>query len=262
MRNKKDIPVVILAGGKGTSVGSNTVIPKPMVEVNGIPILLHIMDYYASFGFWKFIITTGFRGVLIAEYVRSIPFVNSEFNIKVQNKKIIEDIKQQDIDRSEWDITVVDTGISENTGARISKIKHLLDKYAMFMVTYGDLISDVDLDGLIKFHKMHMKTATLVAVHSPSRFRILGLYGESDEVRGFADKPVLQKDYISGGFYVLNQTIFDLKTLSSHPECSFEHDVLGELVNMKQVNAYKYDGFWQPLDTERDKQIIINKLNC
>ncbi|MFA6923072.1 MAG: sugar phosphate nucleotidyltransferase [Bacteroidales bacterium] len=235
--SNKNIPVVILAGGNGTNVGSNEIIPKPMVDINGEPLLKFIIEYFLKYDFKKFIITTGFKGDIIKKYIE-------------KNKNLCKEIN----------IEVVDTGENVNTGSRILNIKKHVENYDTFMVTYGDVYSDVDINELMDFHKSHKKTATVTAVHYPTRFRILGLYGSSEEVKGFTDKPVFQKDYINGGFYLLNKNIFNLDSFKSINNCSFELDVLEELVKTKELWAYKYNGFWQSLDTERDRKIITEYL--
>ena len=240
----KNIPVVILAGGNGTRVGTGNLIPKPMAEINHIPLIQYIMDYFSGFGFRKFVIAMG-------NYSESI---SSYFNA---------DYKAQYAEKYGWEIENLPTGINDNTGSRIYQLSHLLKKYPFFILTYGDVIADVNLNELIEFHLAHGKMATVTAVHYPTRFRILGLYGSNDEVRGFADKPVLQKDFINGGFYILNNEVLQMKSLTQDPACSFERHVLEELVSMRELIAYRHEGYWQSLDTERDlegiKQFLLKK---
>lgn len=263
------IPVVILAGGTGTNVGSDKIIPKPMVEINGVPLLLYILDHYGKFGFKKFIICAGYHSELIKEFAGRINLFDSQLNIKYSQDRIPKysiTPYSDTIDRTNWDITVIDTGINNSTGSRVAQIHHLVNTSPMFCLTYGDTISDINIHNLITFHLSHKKNASLVAVNLPIRFRILGLYGDSDLIRGFSEKPVLQKDFINGGFYVFNNSIFNLKSLRTDPECTLETEVLEELVVKKELYSFKHAGFWQHVDTERDRQKVSlwlsNRLKC
>ena len=220
------IPVVILAGGQGTRVGSSEIIPKPMVKINGSPLLFYIIDHYRKAGFRKFIICAG------------------------SSSRMIQDA----IPRSQRDIKVVDTGIENMTGSRLVQVRKHVEEAPFFCCTYGDTVSGIDLQDLLSFHIGHQKTASLVAVHAPTRFRILGLYGDDDLLRGFTEKPVLEKDFINGGFYVFNKTIFNLKTLKKNKDCVLETDVLENLIAKKDICAFRYTGFWQYVDTERDRK--------
>jgi glucose-1-phosphate cytidylyltransferase len=253
------IPVVILAGGTGTNVGSDKFIPKPMVEINGVPLLLHILDHYGKFGFNKFIICAGYHSELIKEFVGRVHLFGTQLNVRYTDDAIPKYSTTpypDTIDRKNWDITVIDTGINNLTGSRVAQVRHLVNYSPMFCLTYGDTISDINIHDLISFHLSHKKNASLVAVNLPIRFRILGLYGDSDLIRGFAEKPVLQKDFINGGFYVFNNSIFNLKSLRTDPECTLETDVLEELVANKELYSFKHAGFWQHIDTERDRQKV------
>lgn len=237
----ESIPVVILAGGNGTMLGAAVRRPKTMVEVCGRPLLDHIIKHFNRFGLRKFLVAAGHGLDLIETYVK---------REKAGNHWSGADLA----------VDLIDTGIAENTGARLARLKPLLSGESRFILTYGDVIADVPVDKLIKFHNDHGRMATLTAVHAPTRFRILGLHSVSDEVLGFADKPILQKDYISGGFYVLARGIFDLPVLTEDPGCSFEFDVLHDLVNRKQVMAYRHNGYWQSIDTERDMAKLTHYL--
>ncbi len=228
------IPVVLLAGGRGTPTSRGEIIPKAMIDVNARPLILYLLRQYAQVGFKKFIICTGLRGDLI--------------------KKYFELLRPTDfIDNSLLDIKIVDTGIDTMTGSRIARIKELLEHSPFFCLTYTDTVSNVNLIDLLEFHIKHKKTATLVAAHVPTRFRILGLYGEDDLVKGFSKEPLLKKDYINGGFYIFNSSIFNLKSLKADSSCTLENEVLEELVSRKQLAAFRYSGFWHYVDTERDR---------
>jgi glucose-1-phosphate cytidylyltransferase len=228
-------PVVILAGGKGINLGEkNEIIPKTMVKVKSNPLLKYIIDHYANYGFKKFIIACGYKQDLIKDYFASYS--------------------------GPLDIKLVDTGIDNMTGSRLAQVKQLVEGLEMFCFTYGDTISDVNLQEELQFHMKHKRTATLVAAHYPTRFRILGLIEDEDEIKGLAEKPILEKDYINGGFYLLNKSIFSCNKLSANPSCVFEEDVLEDLVARKEIYAYRHNGIWQPLDNEKDRQKIIQLL--
>ncbi len=255
-----DIPVVILAGGTGISLGpQGSTIPKTMVEINGLPLLLHLMDHYGRFGFRKFIICAGHHAELLKEFAARIPFIGNKTTVKMKQGKIELQLlpeSRQFPHRSDWEITIIDTGIDSMTGSRLAQVRSYVDTAPAFCVTYGDTLSNVDLHDLLAFHSGHGKTGTLLAVHNPTRFRILGLAEDDDMIKGFSEKPVLERDYINGGFYIFNTSLFEMKTLSSASSCVFETAVLEELISHKQLMAYRYNGFWQSLDNERDR----NKL--
>jgi len=224
-----EMPVVIFAGGKGINLGKNgEIIPKPMVEINGTPILKSIMEIYANAGLNNFIICTGAGGEMIKRFIPLLP--------------------------KQWKVSVVETGNNSMTGSRLAQAESLLSKHPAFCLTYGDTISDINIRDVIAFHMNHKRTATLLAVHAPIRFRILGLRDDDDQIKGLSDKPVLEKDYINGGFYVINNGIFKSPKLSTDPKCVLETDVLEDLISKKEVFAYRYNGYWQYLDNDRDRQ--------
>jgi len=225
-----ETPVVILAGGAGARLGSNNVIPKPMVEINGKPVLFYIIGHYVKAGFKKFIVCAGYGIEIVEEFVR----------------------------QKKWDVRVVNTGVENKTGSRVAQIKSLVNASPMFCLTYGDTVSDINLFDLVSFHIKHLKMGTLAAVHVPIRFRILGLYGDESLVRGFAAKPILQNDYINGGYYVFSNSIFNLATLTPDDNCTLETDVLEDIVAKKELYAFIHNGFWQHIDTDRDRQIAAS----
>lgn len=237
----KDVPVVILAGGIGIRMGKDgEFIPKPMVEINGHPLLLYVMGHYASYGFRKFVTCGGAKIEMIKDYF----------------SKINEDYPES----RHWEIDLVDTGVDNMTGSRLSNMRARVEKAPFFCLTYGDTVSDVDLKELLSFHLNQKKMATLVAVNPPIRFRILGLYGDDDLVRGFSGKPILRNDYINGGYYVMDHSIFGIDSLNSEPKCTLETDVLEEIVQKKELCAFRHTGFWQHMDTERDRKNIAEWL--
>ncbi|MFA5351398.1 MAG: sugar phosphate nucleotidyltransferase [Candidatus Omnitrophota bacterium] len=243
----KNIPVVIFAGGNGIGLGKGgKCIPKPLVEVNGIPVIFYIMDHYSKAGFRKFIICAGTGVELIKDFVSNIGIIGNKLKASANLKK--------------WSVSVVDTGINNMTGSRLAQARPMVESSPLFCLTYGDTVANVNLRDMLSFHLKHKKTGTLLAVHNPTRFRILGLFGDDDLIRGFSEKPVLEKDYINGGFYIFNNSIFNLKALSNKPSCVLETGVLEELILQKQLCAYRFNDFWQFVDAERDRQKVAQYL--
>jgi glucose-1-phosphate cytidylyltransferase len=235
--DNKKIPVIILAGGDGIAFGErNSIVPKTIVEINGRPLLAYIVDHYAQYGFSEFFVCAG------------------------KGKEMIEAYSGKNLIGKGKSVHVLDTGEENNTGSRVAQACKLVKGAERVALTYGDIYSDVELDLLQSAHIQSGRTATLLAVHRPTRFRILGLVENDTTVRGFANKPVRERDYINGGFYFLNKGIFSLPALSEDPGCVFEKEVLDALILEKELNAYKYLGFWYPLDSARDRRIISEHL--
>jgi len=221
--------VVILAGGFGTRLAEETdVIPKPMVLIGNIPILIHIMNYYSTFGHTDFIIALGYKAEYVSEY-----FKNSKFNQINPN----------------WKVKLEDTGLNTSTGGRIKKLENLLDEE--FMLTYGDGLSNVNLDQLIKHHFKEKKIATVTAVRPPARFGTLNIKGK--RVTKFNEKDPQATGWINGGFFCLNRKICEYITDST---ISFESEPVNKLVSMRQLSAFKHEGWWHPMDTLRDKRVL------
>ena len=235
MKNKANIPVIILVGGNGICLGENGEnIPKAMANIHGKPILLYIVEHYIKFGYQKFILCAGKGRELITDFVKKY-YINR-------------------------DITVVDTGLDNRTGSRLAQVADLVKNSEYIALTYGDTYSDVDLDKVLECHIKSGKKATLLAVNNPTRFRILGLVDNDSIVRGFAKKPVLERDFINGGFFFLNPAVFSLNSLSKEVKCTFENEVLEELVREKELNSCKHLGIWFPIDCERDINTISSLL--
>jgi glucose-1-phosphate cytidylyltransferase len=240
--------VVILAGGLGTRLAEETgVRPKPMVEIGGRPILWHIMNVYASYGFDDFLVACGYKGEMIKEYFANFFIHNSDFivdqrNGKRESVKITSDIS--------WRTGVVDTGLDTMTGGRILRLREWIGDET-FMVTYGDGLGNIDIKTLIEFHRNHGKTATVTAVHPPSRFGAMVI--KDHQVVEFSEKPQTREGWINGGFFVFEPAIFDLLTDDS---TVLEREPLEQLVNDDQLMAFHHSGFWQPMDTLREKQIL------
>ena len=237
--------VVILAGGLGTRLSEETGLrPKPMVEVGGKPILWHIMKMYSAHGIHDFIICCGYKGYIIKEYFANYFLHSSDVTIDLRNNKL--EILEQKAEP--WTITLVDTGENTQTGGRLKRVSAYLKNEEDFCLTYGDGVGSVNLTELISFHKGHGKPATMTAVQPPGRFGALELSGTS--IKAFIEKPQGDGGWINGGFFVLKpqvlQYIADDATL-------WEKTPLEQLAKNNEIEAFFHKGFWQPMDTLRDK---------
>ncbi|MDC2993115.1 glucose-1-phosphate cytidylyltransferase [bacterium] len=236
---------VILAGGYGTRISEETEArPKPMIEIGGKPILWHIMKNYSTFGIHEFVICCGYRGYLIKEYFANYFLHMSDVTFDmVDNRMEVHERKAEP-----WRVTLVDTGEGTLTGGRLKRVReHLIDEEA-FCFTYGDGVADVDIGALIAFHGNHGKLATVTAVRPPGRFGALML--EDGNVREFVEKPLGDGGWINGGFFVLSPKVLDYIDGDS---TSWEGKPLSKLAEEGQVQAYEHGGFWQAMDTLRDK---------
>ena len=239
---------IILAGGLGTRLSEETLKkPKPMVEIGGMPILWHIMKIYSSHGVNEFIICCGYKGYIIKEYFSNYFLHNSD--IKVDLKKNDLSIIRDNVEP--WNISLVDTGDETMTGGRLLRVKEYLSGEDSFCFTYGDGLSNVNINKLIEFHNSHNKKATLTAVHAPGRFGALGI--DKDNVNSFNEKPKGDGSMINGGFFVLNIEALDY---ISADETIWEKEPLENLAKDNQLSAFKHDDFWQPMDTLRDKNLL------
>jgi len=247
--DKGKIPVVIFCGGKGTRLQEETnVIPKPLVKIGEKPILWHIMKIYSSYGFNNFILPVGYKGEKIKEYFHNYPFLQSDFTIKFNNqKKIVFDNPSKE----NWQVTVIDTGLNTQTGARLRKIRKFIPG-DLFMLTYGDGVANIDIDKLFDFHLSHGKIGTVTGVYPVPRFGELTL--KNDKILKFGEKPKITNAFISGGFFVFNKKIF--KYLSIMENCVFEKKPLEKLARDGQLMCYKHKGFWQCMDTIRDVGVL------
>ncbi|MGZ2406218.1 glucose-1-phosphate cytidylyltransferase [Rhizobium ruizarguesonis] len=239
---------VILAGGLGTRLSEETDLkPKPMVEIGGRPILWHIMKIYNYFGVRDFVICLGYRGYLIKEYFANYALHMSDVTVSGRSGQL-----EFHNERGEdWRVTLIDTGEHTMTGGRLKRIKHLVADDEAFCMTYGDGVADVNIKKLMDFHKAHRKLATVTAVPPPGRFGILHMSDdENNLVARFGEKTESTFDSINGGYFVLNPACLDL---ISGDEMPWENDPMQALVNQNQLMAYRHDGFWQPMDTLREK---------
>lgn len=245
--------VVILAGGMGTRLSEETTLrPKPMVEIGGRPILWHIMKIYSSYGFNDFVICLGYKGHMIKEFFANYFLHSSDITIDLKENKL----EVHNNVSEPWKVTLVDTGLSTQTGARIKKVEKYVDGDS-FMLTYGDGVADVDLAKLLRHHKEMGKIATLTAVQPEGRFGILDI-GEDGLINKFQEKPNGDGNWINGGYFVFENDFF--KYLSLDENLILEKDPLEKLVQAKELTTYKHSGFWKCMDTIRDKEQLENIL--
>jgi glucose-1-phosphate cytidylyltransferase len=236
---------VILAGGLGTRISEETHLkPKPMIEIGGRPILWHIMKMYSSYGVNDFVICCGYKGYVIKEYfanyflhMSDITFDMSSNQMEVHEKKA-----------EPWKVTLVDTGDETLTGGRLRRVRRYVENESAFCFTYGDGVSDVDIAALIHFHQSHGKMASVTAVRPPGRYGALEINGHA--VTGFTEKPRGDGGMINGGFFVLSPSVIDL---IDGDRSSWEGEPLVKLVSMDELRAFEHNGFWQPMDTLREK---------
>lgn len=240
---------VLLAGGRGTRLSEETnARPKPMVEIGGWPILVHVMSIYAHHGFKDFVVACGYKAEIIKRYFNEIQILGSDFTIDLVTgkKEILEN------HRFDWRVTCIDTGLDTMTGGRIKRLAPFLGNKEPFFATYGDGVGNVDIESLLKFHKSHGKLATVTAVKPAGRFGSLKI--ESGLVSEFAEKVDGQRTWINGGFFVLEPGVVDYISDDSMP---FEDAPLSQLARDGQLMAFEHSGFWHPVDTLRD----LNHLN-
>lgn len=241
--------VVILAGGLGTRLSEETIIkPKPMVEVGGKPILWHIMNIYSFHGFNEFIVALGYKGEVIKEYFLNYYNLQSDLTISLKTGEVI---ASKNCYR-DWGIHLVDTGLNSMTGGRVYRLRDKLSNET-FMLTYGDGVSSIDIKKLLEFHKSHGKIATVTAVKPSARFG--GMKFNGDRVIEFTEKPQTGEGWINGGFFVFEPKVFDYL---HGDDAILEGKPLENLAKDGQLMAYKHDGFWQCMDTLRDKQLLEN----
>lgn len=242
---------VILAGGLGTRLSEETVTrPKPMVEVGGKPILWHIMKMYAAHDITEFVICCGYKGYVIKEYFANYFLHMSDVSFDLKNNQMTVHNKRAE----PWIVTLVDTGEDTLTGGRLRRVADYVRDEKEFCFTYGDGVSDINISNTIEFHRNHGKLATMSAVLPPGRFGALELDG--DIVESFREKPKGDGAMVNGGFFVLNPRVIDL---IPDDNCIWEQDPLTVLASERQLMAFEHTGFWQPMDTLRDK-IYLEKL--
>ena len=245
---------VILAGGMGTRITEESVLkPKPMIEIGGKPIMWHIMKLYTKYGINEFIICLGYKGFIIKEYFANYYLHESDVTFDFSNKseKLVHSNTAEP-----WKVTLVNTGIDTMTGGRVKRIKDYIGNET-FLLTYGDGLSDINIDDLIGFHKKHKKLVTVTAVKPPGRFGMLNL-DENKTVTGFLEKPEGDGAWINGGFLVMEPKIFDYL---EDDKTILERKPLETLAREGNLKAYKHEGFWYAMDTLRDKMYLEELWN-
>lgn len=236
---------VILAGGLGTRLSEETHLkPKPMVEIGGKPILWHILKIYSKFDINDFIICCGYKGYMIKEYFSNYFLHTSDVTFHMDNDNCMEVHHRKS---EPWKVTLVDTGDLSQTGGRLGRVREYLNE-SSFCFTYGDGVADVNIGALVDYHNREGREATLTAVQPPGRYGALNLKGGA--VNQFQEKPDGDNAWINGGFFVLQRSVLDR---ISEDRTSFESDVLPQLAADGQLSAYRHSGFWQPMDTLRDR---------
>ena len=235
---------VILAGGLGTRISEETAArPKPMVEIGGRPILWHIMKIYSAHGIHDFVICCGYKGYMIKEYFANYFLHMSDVTFDMQENQM--EVHHRHVEP--WRVTLVDTGEQTKTGGRLRRVREYV-RGEDFCLTYGDGVGNINISALVDFHKSHGKLATITAIQPPGRFGVLNLKG--DAVRSFEEKPKGDGSWINGGFFVLSPKVIDY---IQGDDIGWESEPIQSLAAAGEVNAYFHDGFWQPMDTLRDK---------
>ena len=238
---------VLLAGGLGTRLSEETALkPKPMVEIGGFPILWHIMKIYSHYGVKEFVICAGYRAAIIKDYFRHYAIRMGDLTVHPNGEVTIHNEPHDN-----WTVTIVDTGESTMTGGRLKAVADYLDDGEPFFFTYGDGVGNVDIAKLFEFHKSHGKLATVTAVTPPGRFGVLDIDGT--EVLGFREKIASDQYRINAGFFVLEKAAIEYV---AGPGTSWEKEPMGNLAKDGQLQAFEHTGFWQPMDTMRDKVVL------
>jgi len=239
--------VILLAGGLGTRMAEYTeTIPKPMVTIGGKPMLWHIMQWYANHGHKEFIVALGYKSHVIKDYFINYPVLNSDFSVNLTSG----DIKPLQNNPVGWLVTLIDTGIDTLTGGRIKRLKDYIGNETC-LLTYGDGIADIDINSLIEFHKSHGKMVTVSAVHPTARFGELRL--DDDRVTSFKEKPQTDVGWINGGYFVIEPEFFGL---IEGDQTILEHEPLELVAKNGELMAFRHEGYWQCMDTKRDRDVL------
>ena len=242
--------VAILAGGFGTRLAEETEVrPKPLVEIGGKPILWHIMKHFDVYGYKQFVVALGYKGEFIKRYMVDFAALSSSITVDLRTREVFPHAEST----PEWQVDLIDTGQQTNTGGRIKRLKPQTGDET-FMLTWGDGVSDVNLDQLLQFHRSHGKLVTLTAVRPPARFGALEI--SNGRIQKFTEKPQIGEGWINGAFFVCEPGVFDY---IEGDATQFEKEPLEELARDGQLMAYKHEGFWQCMDTLRDKY-LLNRL--
>ncbi|MEZ5658969.1 MAG: glucose-1-phosphate cytidylyltransferase [Burkholderiaceae bacterium] len=246
---------VILAGGFGTRISEeSTIRPKPMVEIGGKPILWHIMKTYSAHGINEFVILCGYRGHMIKEYFANYALGGSDVTFDLANNQMT----MHQTNAEAWKVTLVETGLNTMTGGRIKRAQPYLHPTEPFCCTYGDGVTDANISEAIAFHKKEGRLATVTAVQPPGRFGVFTLPAQENVVPSFKEKPVGDGSWINGGYFVLDPKVLDY---IAGDDTVWEREPMERLADEGQMSAYRHTGFWQPMDTLRDKQVLEGLWN-
>jgi glucose-1-phosphate cytidylyltransferase len=245
--------IAILSGGFGTRIRDvSEDIPKPMITIGNYPILWHIMKLYSHYGFNDFLLCLGYKSHVIKNYFLNYRNLKSDFLLDLERNQV-ESLGNPDFEK--WKITFAETGLNSNTGARVYRVKKYLESEEYFALTYGDGIANLDIHELVKFHKSHGRLMTVTGVRPPGRFGELEI--DNDRVVGFNEKPQASGGWISGGFFICSSKIF--KYLNSNEDLIFEREPIEKITRDGELMVFKHDGFWHPMDTSREYQ-LLNEL--
>ena len=239
--------VILLAGGFGTRISEYTQkLPKPMIPIGGKPILWHIMSIYSNYGYNDFCVALGYKAEVVKDYFKNFSSQHSDFTVNLATGKM--DVHQQNA--PDWNVTLVDTGLNTQTGGRVKRFKEFIGNEP-FLLTYGDGVSNVDIKKLVSFHKAQGKLVTLTAVRPNARFGELEIDGNN--VSKFEEKPQLHQGWINGGYFVIEPEFLEL---IDDDQTVLEREPFERAAQMGELSAYKHDGFWQCMDTARDREIL------
>jgi glucose-1-phosphate cytidylyltransferase len=242
------VKTVILAGGRGTRISEESLLkPKPMIDIGGYPMLWHIMKLYGAFGVSEFIVCCGYKGYVIKEYFANYFLHASDVTFNLSNNTMMIHTKKAE----PWSVTLVDTGENSMTGGRLKRVAPYLKDEQAFCFTYGDGVADVDLGALMRFHQSHGRLATVTAVKPPGRFGALSV--QQNTIVDFQEKPAGDGAWINGGFFVLSPRVIDW---IEDDQTVWEREPMERLARENQFQAFFHEGFWQPMDTLRDKVLL------
>lgn len=247
---RKQEPVVILCGGRGTRMREETEFtPKSLVKIGGRPILWHLMKIYSRYGYYRFILCLGYKGNMIKEYFLNYPAMQNDFTLRLRSGA--QQVWNHSNNIEDWEITFVDTGLDTNTGGRIFRVRHLIHE-DFFLANYTDGLSNIDLDRLVDYHKAKSKVATVTGFHPHSRFGVVRV-DETGIVNYWKEKP-LMNDMTSGGFFVFDRRIFDYLD----DDCILEKGPIETLANEGELALYEHEGYWQCMDTYKEALLLNN----
>jgi glucose-1-phosphate cytidylyltransferase len=251
-RRDPSVKAVILCGGQGTRIrDANELLPKPMLPIGGKPIVWHIMKMYARHGVREFVLCLGYKGWAIKEFFLNYKAMTADLAVTLGKHGAVEVLGRTD--EEDWKVTLAETGEATMTGGRVAAVRRYVEGDEPFLLTYGDGVSDVDISATLAFHRKHGKVATVTAVRPPGRFGEMVI--EAGQVREFNEKPQATEGFINGGFFVLDgRRTWDF--IDGDPRTLFEHGPLRGLASAGQLAAYPHTGFWQPMDTLREYQLL------